>query len=324
MMELGQIYQPIAGDLNRVKDELKAISKIDFTWLSERLSYVVRGSGKVIRPALTLLSGTFYSYDIRYLLPMAAAVELMHTATLVHDDAIDKSDMRRGHPTVNKLWGEDIAILMGDYLFAKAGEFVADTQSPRAIKLFSQTLGIISSGEINQFLSAFKVSQNRENYFQRIGGKTASLFSLATQSGGILSHAPEPAIAALRDYGLDLGIAFQIVDDILDFTGTEEALGKPVGSDLIQGTLTLPAMMLIERCPENNPVRNLFDENEPDKPRYLKQAIELIRNSSIIDDCYQVATGYCRKACQRLEELPDKPSRQALFDLAAYVTERQE
>jgi hypothetical protein len=122
----------------RVKANLSSISDIKFTWLAEQLAYIVRGSGKGIRPALTLLSGRFYDYDLTKLMPMACAVELLHTATLVHDDAIDKSSVRRGNATINKLFGEDVAILMGDYLFAKAGEFVSDTQSPRAIKLFSQ------------------------------------------------------------------------------------------------------------------------------------------------------------------------------------------
>ena len=226
---------------------MKSISQIDYTWLSEQLSYVVKETGKGIRPALTLLSGKFFKYNLTYLLPMAVSVELMHTATLVHDDAIDKALTRRGQATINSIWGDEIAILMGDFLFAKAGEFVADTQTPRVIKLFSQTLGIISSGEINQFRGAFKLDQNREDYFQRIYGKTASLFSLATQSGAILSQAPEEAVAVMKEYGDNLGIAFQIVDDILDFTSTEEAMGKPVGSDLTQGTLTLPAMLVMER-----------------------------------------------------------------------------
>ena len=277
---------------------------------------MVKETGKGIRPALTLLSGKFYKYDLTYLLPMAVSVELMHTATLVHDDAIDKSVVRRGQPTINRIWGEEIAILMGDYLFAKAGEFVADTQTPRVIKLFSQTLGIISSGEINQFLGAFKLEQSRENYFRRIYGKTASLFALATESGAILSQAPEESVAILKEYGENLGIAFQIVDDILDFTSTEAAMGKPVGSDLTQGTLTLPAMLLMERYPEDNPVKRLFETRDK---KNVALAIEMVRNSSIIEECYRVASEYCAKACRNLNLLPENASRQALLELAKYV-----
>jgi len=315
-LELNRIYESIQDDLGKVKDMLRSISQIDFPWLSEQLGYVVKESGKGIRPALTLLSGKFYNYDITYLLPMAVSVELMHTSTLVHDDAIDKSVVRRGQPTINRLWGEDIAVLMGDYLFAKAGEFVSDTQTPRVIKLFSQTLATISSSEINQFLGAFKLEQSRENYFHRISGKTASLFSLATESGAILSKAPEESVEILREYGDNLGIAFQIVDDILDFTSTEEAMGKPVGSDLTQGTLTLPAMLLLERYPEDNPVEKLFETRDK---KYVELAIEMVSNSTIVKDCYKVASEFCTRACRNLNLLPENASRQALAELAEYV-----
>jgi len=255
---------------------------------------------------------------------MAVSVELMHTATLVHDDAIDKSAVRRGQPTINKLWGEDIAVLMGDYLFAKAGEYVSDTQNPRAIKLFSQTLAIISSGEINQFLSSFKIEQTRENYFHRIASKTAALFALATESGAILSKAPEKSVEILREYGYNLGIAFQVVDDILDFIATEETLGKPVGSDLSQGTLTLPAMLLLERYPENNPVKSLFENKNQDTKKKIEAAIKLIRGSSIVDECYKVASDYCSRAVRNLKLLPDNANYQTLTDLANYVIKRKE
>ncbi len=320
-MELSQIYSSIQKDLNKVKDELRSISKIDFPWLSDQLDYVIKGGGKGIRPALTLLAGKFYKYNLTYLLPMAVSVELMHTSTLVHDDAIDKSAVRRGQPTINKLWGEDVAVLLGDYLFAKAGEFVSDTQTPRVIKLFSQTLAIISSGEINQFLGAFQLEQTRDNYFQRISSKTASLFALATESGAILSQAPERSVAVLKEYGINLGIAFQIVDDILDFIGTEETLGKPVGSDLTQGTLTLPAMLLLERYPKDNPVEKSFKNRNQ---KSIEQAIEMVHNSSIVQDCYQIAADYCSKACQNLKLLSENDTAQTLTELANYVIKRKE
>ena len=321
LLELSKIYQSVQEDLAKVKDNLRSITKVDFPWLSEQLSHVVRGGGKGLRPALTLLAGGFYNYNLKYLLPMATCVELMHTATLVHDDAIDKSVARRGQPTIYKLWGEEPAVLLGDYLFAKAGEFVSDTQSPRVIKLFSQTLATISSGELSQFFGAFKLEQTQQHYFQRISSKTASLFSLATESGAILSGAPEKSVKTLKEYGHNLGIAFQIVDDILDFTGTEEELGKPVGSDLSQGTLTLPTMLLLERYPEDSLVKRLFQNK--DKQENIKQAIELIHNSSVVEECYAVASEYCAKACQNLNLLPENTSRQALTALADYVIKRK-
>ena len=195
-MQLSQVYAPVQPDLIKVERQLKSISQVDFPRLAELLSYTLSG-GKGIRPALTLLSGKLYHYDLERLLPMATAVELMHTATLVHDDAIDNSSVRRGRPTINRLWGEDRAVLLGDYLFAKAGEFAAITSNLRVIRLFAQTLQIISSGELAQTIDAFKLEQTRDHYLERISGKTASLFSLATESGAILSHAPEESIEIL-------------------------------------------------------------------------------------------------------------------------------
>ena len=305
----------------RVKSQINSVSEVDFPGLAELLSYGLTG-GKVIRPVLTLLSGKFYNYNLDLLLPMATSVELMHTATLVHDDAIDNSLVRRGRPTINSIWGEDKAVLVGDYLFAKAGEFAALTGNLRVIRLFAQTLQIITSGELKQTCGAFNLEQTRDQYLQRISSKTASLFSLATESGAILSQAPEQSIQVLEEYGGNLGIAFQIVDDILDFIGSEEELGKPVGSDLIQGTLTLPAMLLLERYTGDNPIKSLFEERGGKE--HVERVIELVRNSSVILECYDIASEYSTRACQDLDELPDVPSRQVLRDLAEYVVERRQ
>ncbi len=318
-MELSTIYQLVQEDLSKVEDRLRSVSQVDSPHLAELLDYSLRSNGKRIRPALTLLSGKFYDYNLDNLLRMATAVEIMHTATLVHDDAIDKSPVRRGRSTVNQLWGEEQAVLLGDYLFAEAGAFTASTQNLCSIKLFADTLKTISSGEINQAFNAFNLEQSRQQYFQRLSMKTASLFSMATESGAVLSQAPEESIQILIQYGYNLGIAFQIVDDILDFTGTEEEMGKPTGSDLAQGTLTLPAMLLLEHYPDENPVKKLFqNRDEPDDN--VKLAIELLRNSpSIIQECHQAASDYCARACHNLKLLPNNASRQSLIDLADYI-----
>jgi geranylgeranyl pyrophosphate synthase len=318
---LSKIYEPVQEDLIRVEDTLKSVSQVEFSWLAEMLDYCLSGGGKRIRPALTLLAGKFYDYNLDYLHPMAVAVELMHTATLVHDDAIDKSMVRRGRPTINRVWGEEKAVLLGDYLFARAGEFATDTKNMPVVRLFTQTLGTISSGELGQTLNAFNLRQTREDYLQRISRKTASLFALATESGAILSRAPEKSIQNLGEYGYNLGIVFQIVDDVLDFIGTEKEMGKPVGSDLAQGTLTLPAMLLLERYGEDNPVTRLF--HHEDKDRNMKLAIEMVRNSSIVDECSQVAADYCARACRSLARLPDNENRKALIALADYIAIRE-
>ena len=318
---LNTIYEPVQEDLVRVEDRLRSVGEVDFPQLSKLLDYSLKSGGKRIRPALVLLAGKFYHYDPNYLLPMATAVEILHTATLVHDDVIDNSPVRRGRPTVNKAWGEDKAILLGDYLLAKSQELVAETQNWRVIKLFAQAFMTLSSGELNQAVNAFNLEQTRQQYRQRISAKTASLISLATESGAILSQAPESSVEALKQYGHNLGIAFQIVDDIQDFIGTEEEMGKPTGSDLAQGTLTLPAMLLLERYPKDNPVRRVFQNEE--RQKNIELAMELVRNSSIPQECYAVASDYCVKACQNLSLLPDNASRRSLIQLAEYVVEQR-
>jgi octaprenyl-diphosphate synthase len=320
-LELSQIYAPVNEDLKKVESALQQVSKVDFPWLAQLLSHSLGAGGKRIRPALTLMSGQFYTYRFENLLHMAVAIELMHTATLIHDDAIDKSDTRRGRATIYKLWGVDPAVLLGDYMFAKAGVESTETHSIRAVRLFSQTLMIIASGELNQAKNSYNLNQTREDYIKRIYGKTASLFCLSTQSGGILSHAPVGSIRRLREYGYNLGIAFQIVDDILDFIGTDAELGKPAGSDLKQGTLTLPAMMLVERYPGNNPIQKLFADRT--ETSYIGSAIEQIRNSPIVDDCYKLALSYCDAACRCIQTLPDKTVKSSFIELAEFVVKRR-
>jgi geranylgeranyl pyrophosphate synthase len=297
------------------------MSQVDSPHLSTLLDYSLKGDGKRIRPVLTLLSGKFYNNNLDALLPMATAAEIMHTATLIHDDAIDNSPVRRNRPTVYKLWGAEQAILLGDYLFAEAGALTAITQNLRVIKLFAQTLKAISSGELNQAFNAFNPEQSRQQYFQRVSQKTAALFSMATESGAALSQAPEKSIQILTEYAYNIGIAFQIVDDILDFTGDEEELGKPIGSDLTQGTLTLPTIFLLEHYPKDNTIKRLFTRRGGQED--IKRAIELVRNSSIVQECYQVASDYYAKACQDLKSLPDNVSRQSLIALADFVISRK-
>lgn len=320
-MQINSIYTPIQENLIQVGDRLKAVSRVDFPHLSELLEYSLQNSGKMIRPALTLLSGKLFDYNLERLLAMATAVELMHTATLIHDDAIDNSMVRRGRATVNKLWGEDEAVLLGDYLFAEAGRITATTGNLRVITNFSITLKTISSGEINQAFNSYNLEQSRDQYFKRIAQKTAALFALSTESGAILSGATEKHIQILVDYGYNLGIAFQIVDDILDYVGTEEELGKPIGSDLAQGTLTLPAMLILEHYPGDNPIERVFSNRGGADE--IEQAIEMVRNSPVVQECYQVASDYCVKASRNITLLPDNANRRSLIELADYITIRK-
>ena len=317
------LLEPLAADLERVERKMREPIQDDYPQLAAVLESLLGSGGKRLRPALALLAGSFYPTDSDKLVSLAASVEMLHTATLVHDDLIDGAFLRRGRQTVNARWNMGATVLTGDYLFARAGEFCANTGNLRAVTLFAQTLATISNGELRQSFDAFNLEQTRQQYLQRISRKTASLFTLATESGAVLSQAPARLVEVLREYGHNLGIAFQIVDDVLDYTGSEEELGKPVGSDLAQGTLTLPAMLLLERHPEDNPVKRIFENQNQDQNKNVKMAIELIRNSSIVEECHRVASEYCSKACYNLKLLPDNASRQAIAELADYVIERK-
>ncbi len=321
MRELTEITRPVREDLTAVETSLKSLSEVESRDLSELLHYSLSGGGKRIRPTISLLSAKFHDYDIERMMPLVTAVEVMHLATLVHDDTIDGSSVRWGRPTVNSIWGIEQAVLLGDYLFALAGRLVTATGNIRVIRLLSETLMVISSGEIAQARSAFNLDQSRDDYFRRVTSKTASLFTLASEAGAVLSRAPETSVQDLIGYGHNLGIAFQVVDDILDFVGTEQEMGKPVASDLAQGTLTLPAMLLLEDYPRDNPVRLAF--RQKDGREHVDRTIEMVRNSTIIDRCFDVATDYRERACRCLDRLPDDANRRALLDLAEFVVERR-
>ena len=319
-MNLDAIYQPIKDDLVKVEHSLKSVSNVDIPLLSQLLEYMLQNGGKRIRPAFTLFAGLFYHYDLNLLVPMATATELLHNATLVHDDIVDNAPTRRGKQSISHAWGEASALLLGDYLFAKAGMLVASTGNLRVVKLFAQTLMTISSGELAQINVLFDRKRAREHYYNWISAKTACLFAMATESGAVLSQAPETAINGLKEYGHNFGMAFQVIDDVLDFTAREEELGKPVGSDLIEGAVTLPSILFAESSPDSNLLKSIIENKDIDKVALI---VEKIRNSSIIDDCLAIASDFCTKACQSLEQLPDNHARQSLIGLATYVIKRR-
>jgi geranylgeranyl pyrophosphate synthase len=316
------IFKPVDKELALVERGIKDIANVEYQWLAELLDYIVNSGGKRVRPALTLLAGKLQdNYNLDVLIPVATGVELLHTATLVHDDTIDLSTRRRGKPTAASIWGWGIATLAGDYLFSQSAELVSRANNVRTDRLFAQTLMALCTGELEESFCSFDLNQTRESYYKRIRNKTASLFSMATESAGIVGESPERVIKALRDYGYNLGMAFQVVDDILDFTASEDKLGKPVASDLLQGKLTLPAILLKEQRPDDNPIKAIFEDRE--KERSLKTAIEMICDSGIINECYKVAQSFVSSACKSLKTFPESPSHRALIELADYVVERQ-
>lgn len=319
--QIESIYEPVEDALVRVEQAIRRAGHVDsFASLAEMLDYILDWPGKHVRPALTLLSSKFYDKDIDRVIPMAAAVEMLHVATLIHDDTVDSAKLRRGRATLSSIWGKDVAVLVGDYIFAKSASIACETGNMRVMQLFAETVMALSSGELRELIACNRWEPSRDHYWKRIKEKTASLFATATESGAILSGAPEYQIQALREYGFKLGMAFQIIDDILDYEGSEDVVGKPVGNDLSQGVLTLPAILLAERYPHETSIRVAFD-NRAD-PVKVRAAVEVIRNSAIIKDAFTIAEGFCEDARQALRDLPDVPARRSLVSLTDYVTRR--
>ncbi len=314
------MYGAAQEDLELVEGVFELLKRVDYGPLGEMLEMVLGGGGKLLRPALALLSGRFGEYNLDLLIPLAASVELLHTATLVHDDVIDAASTRRGRPTINSSFHNATTVMLGDYLFAHAADQVVRTRSLPVVQLFSETLMTMAKGEIRQDLAAYDSRQTIRDYLGRIGGKTASLFATACEGGALVSKASDETRIALREFGYNLGMAFQVVDDILDFTGDEELMGKPVGSDLMQGTLTLPALLLMERQPKSNPVEKYFARPSQEK---LAAAVAMIRDSGIADESYEMARDFCRRAVEAIDPLPDNADRETLVDLAEYILERR-
>jgi geranylgeranyl pyrophosphate synthase len=323
------LYGPVQRDLPLVDELLKTLRPADFPFLSNILDHVLAGGGKRARPAVTLLAGRLGRYDLDLLVPLAASIELLHSATLVHDDVIDAAPTRRGRETANALIDNAASVMVGDYMFAHSAELVARTGNNEVIRLFARTLMEMATGELNQDMTAYQYGQSTLQYFNRIYGKTASLFATSAQGGGMVAGLTQEQTLALRAYGENLGMAFQVVDDVLDFSSSEEELGKPAASDLMQGTLTLPALLLIERYPDDNPVERYFDDR--DDAESLQRALEMIRGSDILDESLNVAFDFRDKALQALESpslrsLDSHAASQALATMAQvarWVTERR-
>jgi geranylgeranyl pyrophosphate synthase len=307
--------------LARVETTLAQFAETDDAILAPMLSAVLPGSGKRLRPALSLLIGRMASVETNAeaLNQMAVGVELLHTASLVHDDIVDESDTRRGGATLYARVGNALAVLVGDYLFSEAAQACVATGNLEVVRLFAETLGAMAQGQIddaNRQLDGRHSweSLSRERYYRTINGKTASLFVLACQGTGQLVGQSAAQVAALRVYGENLGLAFQVFDDILDFTATEEELGKPVGSDLRQGTITLP--VILARDVADGRFRAAFESEDVDLQ------VRLVQESGAIPLALSEAEGLVARARGALEVFPAGVERDALDALAAYVTHR--
>ncbi len=288
--------------------------------LGAALEHLLSSGGKRVRPAVALLTGGMFGADLSRVVTLGAAIELLHTATLVHDDLIDGALLRRGIATLNARWSPAATVLTGDFVFASAAKLAAETDSIEVMHLFAETLATIVNGEITQMFSSHGLV-SRENYYQRIYAKTASMFELATAAAAVLSPVGAEVGQQARRFGYEIGMAFQIVDDILDFTGEQTTVGKPVASDLRQGLVTLPALYYIETHPGDPEMTSLLEGSYFSEERVVR-LVKSIRGSGAVDQAMDEARQHCQCALNWLREQPECAERMALEDLAEYIVGR--
>jgi geranylgeranyl pyrophosphate synthase len=313
-------FAPVTSDIDAVEALMRSQADGHNSNLRTAIDIILSSGGKRIRPSVSLLVGQMLGGPHDRLVTLSAAIELLHTATLVHDDLIDNSMLRRGVATLNAHWSPGATVLTGDYMFACAARLAAETENIEVIKRFSQVLTTIVNGEITQLFSS-RCQIKRDEYYSRIYAKTASLFEIAAQSAALLSLAPPEIAEKVRCFGYNIGMAFQIVDDILDFTSQPSALGKPVGSDLRQGLVTLPTIYYAENHPLQPEVMSLLngiclDENQ------VQNIVGAIRKSSAITLAHAEAISFVQKGIQSLDELSPSPERDSLIALAEYIVQR--
>jgi len=289
--------------------------------LQSALEHLLSAGGKRIRPTLGLLVGNMLGAPEEKLITLGASVELLHTATLVHDDLIDGALLRRGMPTLNARWSPAATVLTGDFLFARAAKLAAETDYLPLMKLFAETLATIVNGELTQMFSSHGII-NRNNYYNRIYAKTASLFEMSALAASMVATEDEDTRASMKAFGYEVGMAFQIVDDILDFTGDQSTVGKPIGSDLLNGLVTLPAIYFAEANPYNDDVQSLPEGGWKDTARVLR-LVDAIRQSRAVEQAMDEARSAVSRALGSLEDAPASPEKDALEDLAKFIVDRK-
>lgn len=312
---------PVTQEIKLVEERMRSQADESHPDLRAALEHLLTAGGKRIRPTLSLLVGNMLGAPLEKLVTLGAAVELLHTATLVHDDLIDGALLRRGMATLNARWSPPATVLTGDYLFARAAKLAAETDHLPLMKQFSETLAIIVNGELTQMFTS-RGLVNRDNYYKRIYAKTASLFEMTSRSAAMVSPASEETIEAMRDFGYQIGMAFQIVDDILDFNGDQTAVGKPLGSDLLNGLVTLPAIYYAEANQNDADVLSLPNGGWTNNENMIR-LVDNIRASNAAKMAMLEAEQHIDCALARLDSMEPCAEREALENLARYIVDRK-
>lgn len=322
-MKLLDLYAKMKGELNQIEQELERSVSEDHALLSDASTHLLKAGGKRIRPVFVLLAGKFGEYNLDMLKRVAVPLELIHMASLVHDDVIDDAETRRGQLTVKSKWDNRIAMYTGDYIHGKALSIATQLPNPLIHQILSKSLVQMCIGEMEQIRDFFNTEQSVRNYLLRIRRKTALLIAISCQLGAVASNADRATANRLYRFGYNVGMAFQIRDDLLDLYGTEKQIGKPPGSDIRQGNITLPVILALrdESTRESllQEIRKIREhEGFPD----TKRAIALIRGSAGGNLADEMANRYIQKALRALEGLPDITAKKNLIDIAHFVNKR--
>jgi len=320
---VGELQALVADDMAHVDAFILDRMASDVPMISELASHLINSGGKRLRPMLTLAAAHLCGYDDRNHIKLAAAVEFMHTATLLHDDVVDESDLRRGKETARKLWGNQASVLVGDFLLGRAFKLMVETKSLRALEILSQAASIIAQGEVMQLVAAKNTGTTEDAYLDVITAKTAALFAAAAEIGAVVAERPDAETAALESYGRNLGIAFQLVDDALDYSGKAVSLGKNVGDDFREGKITLPVVLAFRRggTAERDFWQRTLQQGDQ-KDGDIDHAIELLRVHGALEDTVMRANHYGAIARDALAIFPDGPYRQALTNVVAFCVNR--
>ncbi|HUW63267.1 MAG TPA: polyprenyl synthetase family protein [Spirochaetia bacterium] len=316
------LFACVREDLEAVERELERVVRLPDPSLTETSRHLLTAGGKRMRPAFCLLAARFTPCALERVVPLAASLELIHMASLVHDDVVDEALIRRGQPTVRARWGNRISTHMGDYLFAQSLVLISTYGEPLVQRVLADTSVKMCQGEIHQIAGAFDVDQDLKDYLGRINRKTALLIAASCQLGGVVSGAPPQVWRRLLCFGRYLGMAFQVVDDILDFVADQNELGKPVGSDLAQGILTLPAIRALDHSPARERLRTLLQRRLAGEGD-LQEAVDLILVCGAIEYSFAIAARYVAKAKEHLALLPGCEAKAVLDRIADFVTVRR-
>jgi len=320
-MQVDNIKALVADDMKAVDEVIQARLSSEVVLVNQLSQYIVNSGGKRLRPILSLMASRAYGYEGEHHHTLAAIIEFIHTATLLHDDVVDESELRRGKETANALFGNAASVLVGDFLYSRAFEMMVDVNNMKVMQILAETTNVIAEGEVMQLMNCHDADTTEQRYLDVIHAKTAKLFEAATRLGAVMCQRPEAEEKAMASYGMHLGTAFQLIDDVLDYSSSSEEMGKNVGDDLAEGKPTLPLIYAMRNGTkeQSGVVRKAIEDGGLD---YLEPVMLAIKETGAIEYTEKTAKNEAELAIQQLDHLPESDYKQALQDLAKYSVDR--